>query len=241
MPACWTWSRLRPRRADGPPPEARRAPRTSKTVQVISVALIDFGNTLADETFMRRDSAAFPTWPSEYLAVVDDVRGSWDTGVLSSHDVATAVARRLGAETDAVYAYMVERCRSIQFYPGINAAVAARHARGGRQALVTVNPDLFAEVSSHYQLADCFDAIVTSSEEGTDDKVALCWRALEILDVEEISSTVLIDNLPSNVDGWRAAGGAGYLFRDDQSFVDDVLSGRVPGFIARDASAHDAA
>ena len=49
--------------------------------------------------------------------MVQDVRSHWDTGILSSHDVATAVARRLGAETEAVFAYMIERCRSIQFYP----------------------------------------------------------------------------------------------------------------------------
>lgn len=200
------------------------------------VALIDFGNTLADETFMRRDSAAFPSWTAEYLSVVSEVRGSWDIGQVRYPEVAAAVALRLGAATEDVVAHMVELCRSIDLFPGINAAVAARRARGGIQALVTVNPDLFAEVCSHYGLVSRFDAIVTSWEAGTDNKVALCQRALEILGVDNPGQAVLIDNLSENVDRWMDAGGIGYVFDGDQSFVTDVRANRVPGFIPADAA-----
>lgn len=84
---------------------------------------------------------------------------------------------------DDVRHYMRDLCRHVQFFPQINAAVRRRRTRGGRQALVTVNPDLFAEVISHYSLLDRFDAVITSSSQGTDDKVELCWRALRIMGV----------------------------------------------------------
>lgn len=99
---------------------------------------------------------------------------------------------------------------------------------------MTVNPDLFEEVVIHYSLLDSFDAVITSSWQGTDDKVQLCWRTLELLGVDDPSDTVLIDNLQVNVDGWVTAGGMGYLFVHDDGFADDVARGKVPGFEARD-------
>ena len=59
-------------------------------------------------------------------------------------------------------------------------------------------------------------------------------RALELLEVDDPSDTVLIDNLRVNIDGWVTAGGKGYLFVDDDAFADDVAYGKVPGFEARD-------
>jgi hypothetical protein len=193
------------------------------------VLLVDFGNTLASETFMRRDSALFPTWTAEYLAVVEPLRRDWDTGKLSWRDLGSMVAERLGAGPAAVHGYMAKLCRSIEFYPGIGAVLSAHRRRGGVQALVTVNPDIFSEVCDYYQLGVRFDAVVTSWEQGSDDKVDLCWRALELLQVDGPGGSVLIDNLASNVDGWSAAGGRGYVFSDDQAFVDDVAAGLVPG------------
>lgn len=198
------------------------------------LALIDFGNTLADETFMRRDSERFPTWTSTWLATMAKTRSEWDTGRLSTEDLAVLIAPELGCAVEAVREYMRDLCRRIDFYVEINEAVRKRRARGGRQALVTVNPDLFDDVVAHYSLLDSFDAVVTSSSEGTDDKVTLCWRALRILGVEAASDTVLIDNLQTNVDAWVTAGGKGYLFVDDRRFAEDVALGNVPGFEAGD-------
>lgn len=198
------------------------------------LALIDFGNTLADETFMRRDSERFPTWTSTWLGTMAKTRSDWDTGRLSTDDLAVLIAPELGCEAEAVREYMRHLCRQIDFYAAINEAVRNRRARGGRQALVTVNPDLFDDVVAHYSLLDSFDAVVTSSSQRTDDKVELCWRALRILGVDGASETVLIDNLQTNVDGWVTAGGRGYLFIDDDRFAEDVALGNVPGFAAGD-------
>jgi FMN phosphatase YigB (HAD superfamily) len=198
------------------------------------LALIDFGNTLAEETFMRRDSESFPTWTSTWLRTMTKTRLDWDTGRLSTDELADAIAAELGCTAQAVRGYMSQLCRRVDFYPTINAALRRRRGRGGRQAIVTVNPDLFEEVVTHYSLLDSFDAVITSSSHGTDDKVELCWRALELLGVDDPSDTVLIDNLQVNIDGWVTSGGKGYLFVDDNAFADDVACGKVPGFEARD-------
>ncbi len=84
--------------------------------------------------------------------------------------------------------------------------------------------------SPSYSLLDSFDAVITSSSLGTDDKVELCWRALQIMGVDDPSDTVLIDNVRTNIDGWVAVGGNGYLFIDDNRFAEDVARGSVPGF-----------
>ena len=203
---------------------------------MIDVALVDFGNTLVDETFMRRDGEQFPTWTTDYVAVVDELRHDWDTGRLSSRQIAQRVADRLAASPEAVHHHMLELCRSLTFYPAINDALRRRRARGGRQALVTVNPDLFEHIARIHALDHSFDVVVASWEHGTDDKVELCRRAVELIGVVEADRTVLIDNLPANVDAWTRSGGRGYVFRDDATFVDDVLHQRVPGFLAADVA-----
>jgi FMN phosphatase YigB (HAD superfamily) len=203
---------------------------------VIDVALVDFGNTLADETFMRRDGDQFPTWTTDYVAVVDELRHDWDTGRLSSQQIAQRVADRLAASPEAVHHHMLELCRSLTFYPAINDALRRRRARGGRQALVTVNPDLFDHIARIHALHQGFDVVVASWEHGTDNKAELCHRALHLIGDIEPDRTVLIDNLPGNIDAWRRSGGRGYVFRDDATFVDDVLHERVPGFLAADVA-----
>jgi FMN phosphatase YigB (HAD superfamily) len=203
---------------------------------VIDVALVDFGNTLADETFMRRDGDQFPTWTTDYVAVVDELRHQWDTGRLSSHQIAQRVADRLAASPEAVHRHMLDLCCSLTFYPAINEALRRRRARGGRQALVTVNPDLFRNIARIHALHDWFDVIVASWEHGSDDKTELCHRALELLGNVEPDRTILIDNLSGHIDAWMRSGGHGYVFRDDATFVDDVLHQRVPGFLAADVA-----
>jgi FMN phosphatase YigB (HAD superfamily) len=198
------------------------------------VALVDFGNTLADETWMRRDDERFPSWTDAYLAVVDQQRGAWDIGQTASIELAGLIGERLGHSAESIHAHMLGLCRMIRFYPMINSALERRHRRGGVQALVTVNPDLFAEVTKHYDLAAVFDLIITSWEEGTSDKVELCRRAMERLGAGDPANGVLIDNLESNVAGWVEQGGAGYVFVGDDVFQRDVVAGVVPGFVPAD-------
>jgi hypothetical protein len=101
-----------------------------KTAGVL--ALIDFGSTLAEETFMRRDSESFPTWTSTWLRTMTKARADWDTGRLSWEDLAGLLAAELGCSAQEVREYMLELCRRIDFYPAINAAVRRRRALAGQ-------------------------------------------------------------------------------------------------------------
>jgi FMN phosphatase YigB (HAD superfamily) len=198
------------------------------------IALVDFGNTLADQTFFRRNCEKFPTWTRHYVPLVNQLRPDWDTGRISSGQLAERIASQLAVDAGEVHAYMRELCTTVNFYPAINRAVRRRRARGGRQALVTVNPDIFSEVAAHYALHDHFDAIVTSWEHGVPDKAELCRRALNALGSASPADSVLIDDLETNVQAWVTEGGRGYLFRDDETFAKDVIAGRLPAFTAAD-------
>ena len=94
-----------------------------------------------------------------------------------------------------------------------------------------MNPDLFTDlVVPACELATVFDHVVASHQEGTDDKVALCERALSRLGFRgDRLQVLLIDNRPDLVDAWRDAGGSGYWFQGDARFAQDVgglLGGR---------------
>jgi phosphoglycolate phosphatase-like HAD superfamily hydrolase len=101
------------------------------------------------------------------------------------------------------------------------------------QALVTVNPDLFADfVVPAHGLDDVFDVIVMSFEELTDDKPTLCDIALDRLGFTgPRSDALLIDNRRDLVEAWRDVGGTGYWFQSDQQLRADL-----PSLLLSDAS-----
>lgn len=197
------------------------------------VLLVDFGNTLVDETFLWHDCEAFPDWTAHWSQVMDALGLSWDSGRVTTEHVLAQMALLSGRPTDLVRQYFEDRCRAIVFFPQINRALARRRNRGGLQALVTVNPDCFGAFADHYGLEWLFDVIVTSSQIGDIDKVAICAAACACLKVQP-SRTVLIDNIAPNVERWKEAGGLGYTFTEDSQFQDDVEQSRVPGFTAAD-------
>jgi FMN phosphatase YigB (HAD superfamily) len=197
------------------------------------VLLVDFGNTLVDETFMWRDTPPFTDWTSHWSEVMSELASDWDHGRISAEIVMTKMARRLGCSTTDINEHINLLCRQISFYPMINSAIAHRRQRGERQAIVTVNPDAFQTVVDLYSLRDRFDLIVTSANLGTVDKAAICSAACRALDVQA-SQTLLIDNIEANVDAWNQKGGQGYLFESDERFAADVQNGAVPGFEPED-------
>lgn len=202
---------------------------------MVSVALVDFGNTLADEMFMWHDLAAFADWTMHYGPVVRRLAPDWDCGRSTTDQLAAAVAASANRSRQDVRAHMALLCSRIAFYPGINTTLDRRRARGGVQAIVTVNPDLFSMIVDTYDLASRFDAIVTSWETGTSDKVAICQAACERVGCSPPES-VLIDNIAANVEAWIEAGGGGYVFRSDEQFIQDVETRLVPGFDAADVA-----
>ena len=190
------------------------------------VVLWDFGDTLADERWMRRAPDDCPAWPDAWLAVMAELADGWNVGTVSADDIHDALARRLGRSTDEVAGHARECCRRIRFFD-----TAWRIARERRrpQALVTVNPDIFERwIVDEYGLREVFDAIVVSAREGTADKPALCDAALARLGFTgERSQALLIDNRSDLVEAWRACGGQAYWFQGDERFAVDV-AGLLP-------------
>lgn len=183
--------------------------------------LWDFGDTLVDERWMRRPPADFPTWEIAWADVMAEVAEDWEVGRASCGDVFDSLASRTGMTIGAIEAHARECCRQLVFNP---TAWRVAKERRRPQALVTVNPDLFAEyVVGEHELASVFDTVVVSALEGTADKNELCVRAIERLGFDGARSQVLlIDNRPDLIEAWRRSGGSGYWFRTDEQFARDV-------------------
>jgi hypothetical protein len=189
---------------------------------LVSVLLWDFGNTLADERWMRRAPASFPGWSRAWSDVMAMLANDWDSGRIRDHVVFDAMAERTGMTIQDVERHVEHCCRSLMF----NRAawrVAAEHRLP--QALVTVNPDLFIDrIVPEYRLEAIFDVIAVSCAEGTTNKVSLCLRALERLDFrDDRSGALLIDNQEDVVTAWKGVGGAAYWYRDDAAFESDLV------------------
>jgi FMN phosphatase YigB (HAD superfamily) len=194
----------------------------------VTVVLFDFGGTLADEHWMRAPGPPFPGFTDAYLRVKGPVVSEWECGRVTTDDLAQRIALELRVDRDAVRQHIAVLCRQLVFFDSVMTFARERRADGHRQALVTVNPDLFDDIVDCYGLDAVFDPIVTSFERGTSDKLALCACAVDRLNTS-IADAVLIDNVAANVDAFRAAGGRAYLFVDDETFAADLKAGRIPG------------
>jgi FMN phosphatase YigB (HAD superfamily) len=185
------------------------------------VLLWDFGDTLVDERWMRRCPDACPGWEDAWTAVMADLADRWNVGAVRSPEVFAAVAARTGMTSRDVESHARDCCGRLAFNPAA-WRVAVEHRLP--QALVTVNPDLFADdVVPAHELAVVFDVIVVSFAEGTADKPSLCRIALDRLGfVGDRSAALLIDDRNDLVHAWQQVGGAGYWFRSDEQFRRDI-------------------
>jgi phosphoglycolate phosphatase-like HAD superfamily hydrolase len=193
-----------------------------------AVLLWDFGDTLVDERWMRRPPAEFPTWEAVWLDVMGDHADDWNVGQVGSTEMFGALAERSGMSAAAVKSHARGCCERLLFN---ETAWRVASERRLPQALVTVNPDLFADfVVPAHGLDDVFDVIVMSFEELTDDKPALCEIALDRLGFTgPRSDALLIDNRRDLVEAWRDVGGSGYWFQSDQQLRADLPSLLLPG------------
>jgi FMN phosphatase YigB (HAD superfamily) len=180
--------------------------------------LWDFGDTLVDERWMWPCPEGFPAWTDSYRALgAGDIGGRWNRGALTFEEFATRLAADVGIGFDEACAHMKRCCEAIQFF---EHAWATARAHLMPQAIVTINPDLFTRfVTPNYGLDSLFDTIVTSWQEGTEDKAELCELALRRLGGSDPAEALLIDNIEANVEAWRAHGGQAYLFVGDDEFA----------------------
>ncbi|QYG92996.1 hypothetical protein HC251_11510 [Iamia sp. SCSIO 61187] len=185
--------------------------------------LWDFGDTLVDERWMRRAPLECPTWDSVWMDVMAAQADAWNIGQIGADEIFRELADRSGMTATAVRSHARRCCESIDFN---ETAWRMASARLLPQALVTVNPDLLTDVVvPAHRLDVVFDVIVTSAAEGTADKSALCNIALQRLAFTgSRSKALLIDNRLDLVEAWKALGGAGYWFVDDDKLRADLPS-----------------
>jgi phosphoglycolate phosphatase-like HAD superfamily hydrolase len=195
--------------------------------------LFDFGDTLADETWMYADLGVFADWPNTDRRVVAPLGTDWGLGRITTSEVVGRMAAALGAKQQAVEQHFAQLHRAIRFFARVVAAIRRRRERGGTQALVTVNPADFGSILTLHGLQGLFDVVVISGQEGLDHKPALAVLAAERMGIG-VEGAVLIDNIERNVTGFRVIGGLGYHFRGEDQFVADVTNGLVPGFVPED-------
>jgi len=187
------------------------------TLQAI---LWDFGDTLADETWMLAPLAGAPDWPAAYGRILGggDLADRWNLGRATARDVAADLAAGLGVSAANVLDHMRACCGNVTFYADVMALAAGI---GLPQAIVTINCDVFSEiVVPTYRLSERFQAIVASWEEGTLSKADLCDIAMSRLaGATDRARCLLVDNKLENVLEWRARGGAGWHFRGGASLT----------------------
>jgi hypothetical protein len=196
-------------------------------VTEVGCVLWDFGDTLADQDWMRVCPPGVPGWAAGYGRVIDRVGEAWDRGELTMSELVDQVAVELALNPGLVFGHVKARCRELAFYPEVMASVRLHRLP---QALVTLNPDLFLDlVVPHYRLDEDFDLLVVSCLEGSTDKAQLCALAVERLGLEVgAGQSLLIDNLEANIQAWAQFGEPGYWFRGPAIFEQDLRRGILP-------------
>lgn len=191
----------------------------------IQCILFDFGNTLADQWWLMRQPDDVPQWSAVYEKVIshsEEWTSKWDIGAVTKFQVAAEVARHLSISPERALEIMEENSRSLTFYPNIMRFVK-ENRKTRRQAMVTLNADLFSEiVVPHYDLGDLFEIIVNSFYYGTNDKAKLCEIVFTKMgDGIGFENSMLIDNDPKHLAGFEERGGKTYQFINDEKFAQD--------------------
>jgi FMN phosphatase YigB (HAD superfamily) len=191
----------------------------------IKLILWDFGDTLADERWMLAPIVGSSDWPKLYRERVGSAALGlhWNSGAISTREVAAELAGALGVEVGAVIAHMEACSRRVRFFSKVMAFIEECAVP---QAIVTVNPDIFTNiVVPEYQLDRRVDLIVTSWQQNTVEKSTLCGYAIDQLGIAvSLAECLLVDNRADNVLAWRSEGGAAYHFRGENAFCEEFAA-----------------
>ena len=185
--------------------------------------LWDFGDTIVDQTWLGQAPDGVPEWSRCWeLLISGEAAEAWFAGGgRSALDQARLVSAPCGMAPEAALEHMKACSRRIRFFDGVMRLVRESPLR---QAIVTVNPDIFSEVVvPHYGLGASFEVIVTSWEERTNDKAELCSVAMRRLDPKATFADGFLIGQPggerSSLGGdgrsgsclrWRGVGGRAY-------------------------------
>ncbi|MEM7016563.1 MAG: hypothetical protein AAF512_04380 [Pseudomonadota bacterium] len=192
----------------------------------IQCILWDFGDTLADEKFLLTSPQHIPEWGEVWREVLWDtpeLTNAWDTGEISTQEIAAIIAQQLERPIEEVLTHMQQCCKNLQFFD--MPWLAAKRCTLPR-AMITIMPDAFSKWTvPYYQLDEIFFPLVTSWEEHILDKGIMSLIALERLDHKvEPEQALLIDNRQENLDAWAIHGGPGYLFTSEVQFQQDLTT-----------------
>jgi hypothetical protein len=189
---------------------------------MVECVLWDFGDTLADESWMNKAPYQLPSWPNLYKQLIweGQLGIDWNLGKLQTEDIVSHFAGLLSVDRGHIADHMKRCCEDVKFFDHAMKAVQSCELP---QAIVTINPDIFSQcVVPNYRLDQLFEPIVTSWQERTLDKSDLCDKALQQLGgVLDRSGALLIDNRIENVESWRSRGGIAYLFTGNEAFASE--------------------
>ena len=200
---------------------------------MIECVIFDFGNTLADEQWMMQSPPDLPTWELAYRHGVwnrpKEWGDPWSRGELTAYDVAERMHNVLGISTSRAYQIMLGNSRKLRFYPNVMSFVRTRRQQGLKQAIVTINADIFSDVVvPHYRLDMQFDVIINSCDYGSLDKVELSKHVFAHYGGGiGFHNTLLIDNSKTHLERFTEHGGKTYLFTNDTQFQEDLLRGSL--------------
>ncbi len=195
---------------------------TDWEIHVVECVLWDFGDTLADESWMTNAPAQLSNWTGIYKQLIweGQLGTDWNLGRVGIEEVASHFAELLSTDAEYIVEHMKRRCEDVTFFDHVMKAV---QSCGLPQAIVTINPDIFSkQVVPNYQLNQLVETIVTSWEEKTLAKSDLCDIALRRLgSVSNRNGALLIDNRIENIESWRARGGSAYHFIGNEAFASE--------------------
>jgi FMN phosphatase YigB (HAD superfamily) len=198
----------------------------SEHLKATRCILFDFAGTLCASKYFDTQPPPCPDWletiDAEVFSESRALLESWMSGTIALKDVAGRLCSKLRLPLSDVIAGMRAGCCALQINDKLMGFARDQRRAGKKVGIVTVNMDVFTEVVvPFHHLDEEFDVIVNSADHHETDKVRLCEIAFRRLGAGfGFSSSVLIDDKPSNVASFEGRGGVGHVYQGEQCFFD---------------------
>lgn len=157
--------------------------------------------------------------PPDRQAELTDLSHASDHGFVSKEDYLRQVSEIIGKsqqETDALIAHAHVRNEQLVAYV---RSLKPRYAIG---LLSNVGEDVVERLFTKQEREELFDAVVLSSQEGVIKPTAGIFQLTADRLGVSVEECVMIDDLPSNIEGATAAGMHGIVYSSLQQVRDDL-------------------
>lgn len=188
----------------------------------INSVLFDFSGTLSSGRYFA------PLGQHALDAISELVFGNnsihwadpWMKGELTSDDIASYLAQKLGKPKERIVSALHEGCSTMELNPAVQYFAAQQRAGTRKTALVTMNMDVFSDIVVPAHRLDClFDLVLNTADYRTLDKSILWRKALSEFGPEySFATSVLIDDSPRMISHFRSLGGQAFQYEGDESF-----------------------